>query len=159
MSLKFYGRERLWTEWPGKTNWMGKLCTGDLLIKAVCLVKKVIYVFNINSSWSKLASSMRSTEDSLGQFSYYLTWKEFATLEVALSLAMHLLYSDKKLPSLELKTWPKQLLGSFPLRYRALLKVALAGNTNWRGKHRTVDLLIKVACLVKMVKNIFYINS
>jgi len=50
-----------------------------------------------------------------------LTWlmdeprAEFSTLEVAACLAMHLLHSITIWPNLELKTRPKQLLGSLPL--------------------------------------------
>jgi hypothetical protein len=40
---------------------------------------------------------------------------EFSTLEVAACHAMHLLHSIAIWPNLELKTRPKQLLGSLPL--------------------------------------------
>jgi hypothetical protein len=39
-------------------------------------------------------------------------WAEFSTLEVAACHAMHLLHSIAIQPNLELKTRPKQLLGS-----------------------------------------------
>jgi hypothetical protein len=42
-------------------------------------------------------------------------WAEFSTLEVAACHAMHFLHSIAKWPNLELKTRPKQLLGSLPL--------------------------------------------
>jgi hypothetical protein len=45
-------------------------------------------------------------------------WAEFSTLEVAACHAMHLLHSIAIQPNLELKTRPKQLLGS-PVRHRA----------------------------------------
>ncbi len=40
---------------------------------------------------------------------------EFSTLKVAACHAMHLLHNIAIWPNLELKTWPKQLFGSFPL--------------------------------------------
>ncbi len=42
-------------------------------------------------------------------------WAEFSTLEVAACHAMHLLHSIAIWSNLELKTRPKQLLGSLPL--------------------------------------------
>jgi hypothetical protein len=42
-------------------------------------------------------------------------WAEFSTLEVAACHAMHLLHSIVIRSNLELKTRPKQLLGSLPL--------------------------------------------
>ncbi len=42
-------------------------------------------------------------------------WAEFSTLEVAACHAMHFLHSKAIQPNLELKTRPKQLLGSLPL--------------------------------------------
>jgi hypothetical protein len=42
-------------------------------------------------------------------------WAEFSTLEVAACHVMHLLHSLAIWPYLELKTRPKQLLGSLPL--------------------------------------------
>jgi hypothetical protein len=42
-------------------------------------------------------------------------WAEFSTLEVAECHAMHLLHSITIRSNLELKTVPKQLLGSLPL--------------------------------------------
>ncbi len=42
-------------------------------------------------------------------------WAEFSTLEVAALHIMHLLPGVAIQPILELKTWPKQLLGSLPL--------------------------------------------
>ncbi len=42
-------------------------------------------------------------------------WDEFSTLEVVACHAMHLLRSIAIRPYLELKTQPKQLLGSLPL--------------------------------------------
>ncbi len=42
-------------------------------------------------------------------------WAEFSTLGVAACHAMHLLHSIAIGPNLELKTHPKQLLGSLPL--------------------------------------------
>ncbi len=42
-------------------------------------------------------------------------WAEFSTLEVAACHVMHLLRSIAIRPILELKTWPKQFLGSLPL--------------------------------------------
>jgi hypothetical protein len=42
-------------------------------------------------------------------------WAEFSTLEVAACHAMHLPYRITMRPNLELKTQPKQLLGSLPL--------------------------------------------
>ncbi len=42
-------------------------------------------------------------------------WAEFSTLEVAACVTMHLRSGVAKQPNLELKTQPKQLLGSLPL--------------------------------------------
>jgi len=36
--------------------------------------------------------------------------------------------------------------------------IVKAGNTNWGGRHSTIDLLIKVACFAKRVKNIFKVK-
>jgi hypothetical protein len=41
----------------------------------------------------------------------------------------------------------------FVLQHTAQESNALPGNTNWRGRLSTVDLLIKVACFVKRVNN------
>ncbi len=43
------------------------------------------------------------------------TWAEFSTLEVAACHAMNFRHSIAIRPNLELKTQPKQLLGSSPL--------------------------------------------
>ncbi len=50
-------------------------------------------------------------------------WVEFSTLEVAAACILHLLSSVTIQPNLELKTQPKQLLGSLPL------VIALSGGT------------------------------
>jgi hypothetical protein len=42
-------------------------------------------------------------------------WAEFSTLEVTACHAMHLLHSRVIRSNLELKTRPKQLLGSLPI--------------------------------------------
>jgi hypothetical protein len=43
------------------------------------------------------------------------TWAKFSTLEVAICMRPHFSVLSVKLPNLQLKTRPKQLLGSLPL--------------------------------------------
>ncbi len=56
-------------------------------------------------------------------------WAEFSTLEVAILHAAAFFMSTVKLPSLQLKTWPKQLLGPLPLVI-ALPGEVFASNSN-----------------------------
>ncbi len=41
------------------------------------------------------------------------------------------------------------------LSTRSSLNIFASGNTDWRGRISTVDLLFKIACFVTMVNNIF----
>ncbi len=46
--------------WAGNPYWRGRLCTIDLLVMIACFVKEKNIIFSIISTWSKLASAMRS---------------------------------------------------------------------------------------------------
>jgi hypothetical protein len=79
------------------------------------------------------------------------SWAEFSTLEVTACNAKHLLSSIAIRPNLELKTLPKQLLGSL------LLDVVLPGDTmqKWQQHKRHSAQ----QCWVIMLSVVFYLPS
>ncbi len=89
----------------GKTNWRESFCTVHLLIKVACIVKKLVML-----ALSKAANPWTnfSLQDE--------PWAEFSTFRSGCCMhTMHLLPCVAIQPNLELKTRPKQLLGSLPL--------------------------------------------
>ncbi len=114
--------------------------------KVACFVKNVNIIYNIKRSWSELVSAWRSTVLK-GKAQY--GWPPHqGSLFCKKSINTNQVYKEvnctEPSPSVRLPCadhsdkWGSQLMC-----------LVNTGNTNWRERLSTVDLLIKVACFVK----------
>ncbi len=131
---------------------MGRLSTVDLLVRIACFVKKVSHVLNIKRSWSKPVTNT---------LAYYLTkltkknsncgWR-LITVDLLVRIACFVktlshVYNAKR-------SWSKPVTNTLAYYYTKLTE----RNSNCGGRLSTVDLLVRIACFVKTLSNIFNVK-